>query len=263
MNSLLKSGIIFGSGILTGVGISYITFKTYYETKADNEITSCKQMYHDREAELLAAYGEITGNSIENGDIRPNDVKNELTDTTTSLDIKEAKKGPEIDYSGCFKQKEEGMKKKELTMCNELGERIVDTEVIEAAVDPAETESPSDDEEMDDDEDADTQEDYDMYMVNLEHQKAVAEGRRPYEIDPGDFGCIPGYETMELFYFQVDDVLVDEDHEEVDIPDIFVGDVLDMSGFKEDDTDEIYIRTDTEMIDVRVEKNKTDKYYSE
>ena len=264
MNDLTKQCIIFASGIGIGSLVTWICTKSYYENKADSEIDDCKQMYERKAEELKEKYYIEIGNSIENSDIKPNDDLNGVEGSTTSLELESPKNSQIIDYTAKYTKKGEG---KDLDMIKRNAEALIGEDVVRAEdcthVDPSELEGPGDDEEMSDDEDDLEQEDYEMYLINEEHKKAVEEGRAPYEIEPESFGTIPGYDTMELFYFVKDNVLCDENHEEVDRPELFVGDLLETNWPNDDSLEKIFIRTDTEMIDVEVTKNLTDRFYSE
>ena len=255
MNDTVRSSIIFVSGLALGFGLGYISFKSYFEKKADNEIESCKQMYKQREEEFNQVIGE---NSIENPTVKPDGGgMSGLMNATSSLDGPHPNVGT-VDYTTHFKGKEgEEMVKKTK---EELDKDVVKAEDCEH-IDPAELETP-DDEPLTEEEDGLEQEDYDMYLINEEHQAAVAENRPPYEIPESEFGNIPGYDMVDIYYYQIDNVLCDDNHEELDVPELFVGDLLE-TDFKDNDVSSIYLRSDVLMADIEVHKNSVDKFYNE
>lgn len=254
MNNTLKNVIIFTSGAVIGSIATWLSVKTYYESKADSEIEEAGFMYHERLKEL----SEIKiDDSINNPEIVPEDGKqvvNGLEDTISSLSKGNGAKAPSKDYTSYFKKGED--KLKEMGLNIKGGDKVVNT------IDPAEVEYPNDDEELDEGEQIDEAEDYAMYLVNEEHKQAVAEGRPPYIIDSKDFGTVPGYDTMDLFYYTVDNVLADENKEEVDAPELFVGDALDDGVWPDDSLESIIFRSDVTMTDVEVHRID-EKFYNE
>lgn len=261
MNNVVKSGIIFASGLVVGGVSTWFGVKTYYREKANNEIAETQGMYYDRLNELSEAMAnEYSKSSVEDPDISPED-SDGLEGEKSSLDVvseSDKKKEPKVDYSKYFKRAEE--KIKELDIIKRGKEVMVDESRIEG-VDPAEVESPEDD-ELTDDEDELQQEDYEMYLVNEEHRKAVAEGRLPYVIEDSEFGKVPGYDTMDLYYYTGDNVLADEDREEVDAPALFVGNLLECDWVHDDNSQSVCIRSDVTMTDVEVHKIDG-KFYNE
>lgn len=250
MNSVVKSGIIFASGLVVGGVSTWFGVKTYYREKANNEIAETQEMYYDRLNELSEAMAnEYAKNSVEDPEVSPEDTDG-LEGEKSSLDIAgdtEKKKAPRVDYSKYFKKAEE--KLKELDIVKRGKETMVDEHV-----DASELESPEDDEELTDEEDEIEQDDYEMYLVNEEHKKAVAEGRAPYVIEDSEFGKVPGYDTMDLYYYTGDNVLADEDKEEVDAPALFVGDLLECDWVHDDTSESVCVRSDVTMTDVEVHK---------
>lgn len=264
MDNFVKQCIIFVSGAAIGGVCTWIGVKAYYENKADSEIDECKEMYENKERELRERYSIEISNSIENSDLKPDTELKGIEGTTTSIDMKKGEKEPLIDYTRHFKHHNKEVNK-DLDMIKRNINAQIDAETVTADecehIDPAEEESPDDDELTDEEDDLE-QEDYEMYIANEEHKKAIAENRQPYEIDASVYNTIPWYDSMDLYYFVQDGVLCDENHEEVDMPGLFVGDLLE-TDWVSDERENIYIRADQQMMDVEVHKNFEDKFYSE
>lgn len=272
MNNALKGIIIFVSGAAVGGLTTWFSLKTYYRQKADSEIEEMQDMYLERVDELKEAYSKIVRDSIDDPELEEclrdeGDTKegeSTLRKEKSSIDEladTDKKKEPSVDYSVYFRKAEQ--KIKDLDMIKR-GKEVMAAEEDENVL--AESESPKDDEEYDDGEsdyeDDIQQDDYEMYLVNEEHRKAVAENRPPYLINAEDFGHIPGYDTMDLYYYTVDKVLADEDREEVDVPDLFVGDLLECDWVNDDNIESICVRSDVTMTDVEVHKIE-EKFYNE
>ena len=262
MNNALKGIIIFLSGAAVGGVGTWLAVKTYYEHKANTEIDEMSAMYQNRLEEFTTV---VTGNSLENSEIKPEEESTGLEGNVSSLDEGKHQEEPKINYSKYFKKGE--AKLKELDIINRGKEAVIegmDNDLKDDLIedDPSELEGPEDDEEYGDEEDELEQEDYEMYLVNEEHKKAVAEGRAPYAIDASDFGHIPGYDTMNLYYYPEDNVLVDEEKEEVDNPALFVGDLLECDWVNNDAIESICVRSDVTMTDVEIHKVEG-RFYNE
>lgn len=88
--------------------------------------------------------------------------------------------------------------------------------------------------DSDEDEDIETPEE----IADAEHKANF--NKPPELISAEEFSNLPAYiETAALYFYFYDSVLVDEEDDEIDDPGVLVGDVLDSSGFSEDNTEDI------------------------
>lgn len=234
MNSTLKSVIIFMSGAAVGATGMYLGVKKYFELKADLEIESVKDAYLYRLREIDDNKSSIDG-SLEG----PNEI--ELKETINRLNNK-----PDLtDYTKYFKEKGE-------TADLDLKEVIRDAK---DDIDPADLEHPGEDEPYSDEEDRDETLNYIDHELNGASRDAIAEDKAPYEIEPSDYELTcSNYEKQSLIYYQFDEILADEDENEVLDVGRLVGDILESSGFSDDDRDALYVRNDKIMVDFEITK---------
>ena len=126
------------------------------------------------------------------------------------------------------------------------------TQYYEETSDPADAESPPDDEE-------------ENYYEGLALEKEAKEnkGKEPKIINASDYGVDPMFGTLSLLYYTENDTLVIHDEEDesedmiyLDEISDFIGDALDRSGFRNNNTKVLYVRnyrrsTDFEITKVR------------
>ena len=254
MNSSVKNILIFMSGAAVGAFGMYFGVKKYFETKADLEISEVRRVYEDRVNEI-----EPHKSSID-GDIKGPE-KIELKETVNRLNNK-----PDLtDYTKYFNsngQKMDGVSEvlrdaKEDADKDGLSEeeRAKRELCQDADVDPAEMEGPEDDEPYTDEEDRNQTIDAIDYQLNGASREAIENDKEPYEIDPSDYELTcSNYEKQSLLWYQFDEILADEDEEEVADTYRLIGNVLDTSGFKDNDVDAIYVRNDKTMVDYEITK---------
>jgi len=241
MNSSVKNILIFMSGAAVGAVSTYFGVKKYFETKADLEITQVRQVYEDRVNEV-----EDHKSSID-GDIKGPE-KIELKETVNRLNNK-----PDLtDYTKYFNgngQKMDGVSE----ILRDAKEEADATGLSEEEM--AEREGPQDDEPYTDEEDRDQTIDAIDYQLNGASRKAIENDKEPYEIDPSDYELTcSNYEKQALLWYQFDEVLADEDEEEVADTYRLIGNVLETSGFTDNDVDAIYVRNDKTMVDYEITK---------
>lgn len=234
MNNAVKSIIIFMSGAAVGGLSTYLSVKKYFELKADLEIASVKEAFErrleDAEDNKSSIDGELEG---------PKEI--ELKETINRLNNK-----PDLtDYTKYFKEKGE-------TSSLDLKEVIRDAK---EEIDAAELEHPEDDEPYSDEEDREETLNYIDHELNGASREAIAEGKDPYEIDPSDYELTcSNYEKQSLIWYQFDEILTDDDEQEVLDVSRLVGDVLETSGFTDNDVDCLYVRNDKIMVDFEITK---------
>lgn len=239
MNQNLKNVIIFLSGVAVGAVSTYACVKKYFELKADLEVDSVKSAYEDMAAEFEDAKsskdGELSGPEEIDED------KGEREKPTSPIAERFNNKPPLKDYAKMFKESD--------------GKELKVREIVRSEdLDPANLEGPEDDEPYTDEEDEDAQMEYDDYKLNGEHKKAIAEDRRPYEVDKSDFELTcSNYEKADLLYYIHEDILCDDSGEEISRLDT-IGACLETSGFDNDDRDALYVRNDKLMCDYQVTK---------
>lgn len=240
MNNTLKNVIIFTSGAICGAAGMYFAVKRYFENKADAEIESVQRAYNEKVASLeehkSSKDGELKGP-------KEIDVKKKIADLNNKPDI--------LDYTKYFKPS--GVR---LDGSSELL-RDAKKDAIEDGLSEeelAEMESPPDDEPYTDEEDRQQSIDVIDYQLNGAHKKALAEGTSPYEIPLEDYDLTCGnYEKMDLLWYVYDETLSNTAEEIVDQA-LFVGTVIEDSGFDTDDRDALYVRNDKLMCDFLITK---------
>lgn len=241
MNSSVKNILIFISGAAVGAFGMYFGVKKYFETKADLEIEGVKQVYEDRVNEVEVHKSSIDG-SLEGPE------KIELKETVNRLNNK-----PDLtDYTKYFNgngQKMDGVSE----ILRDAKEDADKDGLSEDEL--AEREHPEDDEPYTDEEDRDQTIDAIDHQLNGASREAIKDDKEPYEIDPSDYELTcSNYEKQALLWYQFDEVLADEDEEEVADTYRLIGNVLDTSGFKDNDVDAIYVRNDKTMVDYEITK---------
>lgn len=241
MNQNLKNVIIFTLGAASGAAGMYFGVKKYFETKADLEIEQVRQVYEDRvnetEDHKSSIDGELSGPE-----------KIELKETVNRLNNK-----PDLtDYTKYFNgngQKMDGVSE----ILRDAKEDADKDGLSEEEL--AEREHPEDDEPYTDEEDRNQTIDAIDYQLNGASRKAIENDKEPYEIDPSDYELTcSNYEKQALLWYQFDEVLADEDEEEVADIHRLIGNVLDTSGFTDNDVDAIYVRNDKTMVDYEITK---------
>ena len=234
MNNTLKSVIIFMSGAAVGAVSMYFGVKKCFEVKADLEISSVKKAFEKRLSEVEDNKSSLDGN-LEG----PKEI--ELKETINRLNNKMNL----TDYTKYFKEKGENAGL-------ELKEVIRDAK---DDIDKAELEHPEDDEPYSDEEDRDETLGFIDHELNGASREAIATDKEPYEIDPSDFELTcSNYEKQALVYYQFDEILADEDENEVLDVSRLVGNVLESSGFTDNDVDCLYVRNDKIMVDFEITK---------
>lgn len=240
MNSTVKELCLFASGVAFGAAGAYFFIKKYFEAKADMEIEAARKAYEDRlvllEPNKNSKDGELTGP-------KEIDVKSKVKELNNKPDL--------LDYTKYFKPS--GVK---LDSSSELI-RDAKKDAIENGLSEeelAEMETPPDDEPYTDAEDRDQTLDYEDYQLNGAHKKAIEDDKPPFEIAPEDFALTcDNYEKTSLIWYVFDDTLANEAEEIVD-RELFVGSVIEDSGFDSNDLDVLYVRNDRLMVDFEITK---------
>ena len=241
MNSTLKGVLIFASGAAVGSISTYFAVKKVFEAKADLEINEVRGCYEDKLASIeehkSSAAGELEGP-------KEIDIKEK---------VKELNNKPSFtDYSSYFKAKGEKMD----GVTEILRDAKEEAKEIGLSEDElAEMEGPEDDEPYSDEEDRDQTLEFEDHQLNGEHKKAIEEDRPPYEIEPSDWEltCV-NYDKQSLIWYHFDQVLADEEEDEVIDKHRLVGDVIEESGFADNDVDTLYVRNDKIMCDFEISK---------
>ena len=238
MNNAVKETLIFVGGAAIGAFLSYISIKSYYERKADEEVDSVKMAFEDKLAEIE---DEKAKSSLDGELLGPSEI-NEGNHEKSDLVKKLNNKPPLTDYTKFFKEKNE--------QTLDLKETIRDAK--EDAL--AESEAPPEDEPYTDEEDRDESLDYEDYKLNGEHKKALLENRDPYLIDLSDYELTcKNYEKLSLLYYIHNDILCEESGEEVNRFDL-LGNSIAAYGFEDNEEEHLYIRNDKLMCDYDVIK---------
>lgn len=241
MNSSIKNILIFISGAAVGAFGMYFGVKKVFEAKADLEINEVRQVYENRVNEI-----EDNKSSIDGGIKGPEKI--ELKETVNRLNNK-----PDLtDYTKYFNgngQKMDGVSE----ILRDAKEDANKDGLSEEEM--AEMEGPQDDEPYTDEEDRDQTLEFEDHKLNGASKDAIISDKEPYEIDPSDYELTcSNYEKQALLWYQFDEVLADEDEEEVADTYRLIGNVLETSGFTDNDVDAIYIRNDKTMVDYEITK---------
>lgn len=244
MNSYVKNVLIFGAGALVGSAITYISVKKIFEYKADVEIEEVREAYNEKIKGIEPVKSSVEGEIVGEPEI---DVKKKVQELNNKPDLK--------DYTKFFREKgERSVKATEI-----IRDRLeIEKEFEEGGEEDvlAENEYP-DDEELSSEEDLMEQIEYENYMINKEHQDAIAENRAPYAIDRSDYELTCAhYDKLTFMYFINDDLLVNEDEEVVTRSSVFgdVIDVMESSDFINNDEECLLVRNDKHMIDFEILK---------
>ena len=231
MNSSLKGVIIFVTGAITGAGATYYFLKKIFEDRADEEIESVKKAYTERlnsfEEHKFSIDGELKG---------PKEID-------TKEKVKELNNKPDLlDYTKFFKSN--GVKLSESSeLMRDAKKDAIEDGLSEEEL--AEMEHPEDDEPDIDELDE---------QLNGAHKRAMEDNKPPFEIPAEDYALTcDNYEKMSLLYYIPDDTLANEAEEIVD-KELFVGSLIEDSGFDYNDQDVMYVRNDKLMCDIEVTK---------
>lgn len=228
----VKGVLIFASGAVVGGLVTWFAVKKYYRKKADAEIESVEKAFTDRINELedekegaLDAAGKalVAANDYHRDDPKASEI---IRNKSTLDGILKSANAERVNYAAYYS-----------------GNDISDVE--KNSKESIEV----DDHPHDDGEDGDASENSPEFGV-IDSGKS----RGIYEISETEYGSMVGFDYKELYYYKGDGVMVDDQEEFIDNPEFLVGDVLEKSGFKVDDTRTIYIRNESVSSDFEVIK---------
>lgn len=240
MNQNVKNVIIFLSGAAIGGLSTWAAVKKFYEFKADSEIDQVRTAYNEKVAEFEPAKSSVDGELVGPSELpSEEDIKNAKTKSSIVKELNN--KPPLTDYTKFFKEKESG---KTLDLKETLRDAKSDAE---EDIDPSEDDMYGED-EVYDDIDAEGQ------RLNGAKDEAIIDDRPPYEIDRAacELEC-SHYDKQDLVWYTVDNTLTNEIGEFVDEA-LLIGDVLDESGFVDNDQEVLYVRNDKLMVDFTIRK---------
>lgn len=252
MNQGLKGLIIFVSGACIGAGSMYLGVKKYFELKADIEIDEMKALYEDKLSEVEDLKSSLEGD-LEGPKELPSDAPgyDRSKPLTHKEIIEKMNNKPDLeDYTKYFKAKGEKIDGVSETLrdAKEEAEKsaLSDEEMKKREEMYAEAEGPEDDEPYTDEEDD---------LQTRDYENATRDAKDPYEIDPSDYELTCGdYEKISVKYYVSDDIVADEEDDEVDNYRLLIGDVIESSGFDEDDRDILFVRNDKLLCDFEIAK---------
>lgn len=240
MKQGIKEAIIFVSGLGLGAAGMYIGLKKTFELKADIEIAEVKACYEDKLSEIEDNASSIDG---------------ELTgpETIVKEKVKALNNKPDItDYTQYFKKRGERLTGVSETLRD--AKEAADKEGL-SEEEMAEREHPEDDEPYTEEEDRNQTIEYVDHQLNGASRDAIAEDRPPYEIEPSDYELTcANYEKQSLIWYHFDQVLSDEDENEVSDYHRLIGNILEETGFTDNDDDCLYVRNDKIMVDFEITK---------
>ena len=245
MNQSVKNTLIFLTGAAVGSVSTWFAVKKYYELKSDLEVESVRDAYDRKINDAIPSESTLDGSLVGPENIDDGEEKVHLDDAKSSISKKLNNKPPLTDYTKYFKSKDD----KTLTL-REIT-RDPSEDMIEAEL--AEAECPPDDEPYTDEEDENETLEFEGYQLNGAHKKAVENDKPPYIIDKSDYELTcSNYEKMSPIYYIYDNVLVDDD-EILDREEI-IGNLIESSGFDNNEDDSLYVRNDKLMTDYEIIK---------
>lgn len=236
LNQTLINALYFVAGVAAGSAVTFYLVKKKFEEKADTEVKQVIDAYNKMVYEK-----EGPGKSSLDGSLvgeETIDVKEKVSLLNNKPDI--------LDYTKFFHEKNsDRVNVSEITKVPNLdGESEGE----------AEDESPEDDEAYSDEEDLKEQVDYENYMLNHASEEAIRDNKPPYEIDAAAFDIeCAHYDKIDLIWYMLDDTLANEAEEIVD-KNLFVGSLIEDSGFDRNDLEIMYVRNDKLMCDFKILK---------
>ena len=225
MNRALKDFCLFSIGAAAGSLTTWLLVKGIYEAKADKEVESVKEAYN-RKAEAFGVLSSVGGEI--KGDSEIKDEPIEMVRSTSSIAKKMNNKPPLKDYTKFF-------------------ENPGSPENEEAA-------SPPEDEPYTDEEDKlQTMECIDS-QLNGAHRDAIKEGKEPFVIDRSDYELTcEHYDKISLIYYISDDILCEDSGDEVERGKL-IGNLIESSGFDQNEDEELFVRNDRLTSDFEITK---------
>lgn len=218
MNRALKDLCLFSVGAAAGSLITWLLVKEIYETKADKEVESVRDAYN-RKAKELGVRSSLDGGI--KGDSEIKDEPIEMVKSTSSIAKKMNNKPPLKDYTKFFENPS-----------NPKNEEAV---------------SPPEDEPNTDEEDVDAQ-------LNGAHRDAIKEGKEPFVIDRSDYELTcEHYDKISLIYYISDDILCEDSGDEVERGGL-IGNLIESSGFDQNEDEELFVRNDRLTSDFEITK---------
>ena len=218
MNRALKDFCLFSVGAAAGSLTTWLLVKGIYEAKADKEVESVRDAYN-RKAKELGVRSSLDGDI--KGDSEIKDEPIEMARSTSSIAKKMNNKPPLKDYTKFF-------------------ENPGNTENEEAV-------SPPEDEPYTDEEAVDAE-------LNGAHRDAIKEGKEPFVIDKSDYELTcEHYDKISLIYYISDDILCEDSGDEVEREKL-IGNLIESSGFDQNEDEELFVRNDRLTSDFEITK---------
>lgn len=228
MNRAVRELLIFTVGAAVGGLSTWFGVRKYYEIKADLEVEQVKEAYNNKIAQIDGIKTSLAGD-IEGPEEIPSEKIEEIK-AKNSIVQKLTNKPPLTDYTKYFEGRKSGEEESE-ELQNEL----------------AKMEHPEEEDREQTLEELDEQ-------LNGAHRKAVEENIGPRLIDRSDFELTcDQYDKISLLYYISDDILCEDNNDEVNRYDV-VGDLLESSGFVDNDDEEMFVRNDKLSTDFEVTK---------
>jgi hypothetical protein len=247
------------SGIAVGVVAGVFGSKEYWKKKfndeADREIEDLREYYGIKTSYQRSEIGEKYDNLSENSE---NGRENGPLSQEVRSDIHENKKKVEpVNYNRIYTdlkdQNDEKMTEKEQ---NTDDFRVQDTDNTDGFDQEIADDLDRNDSEKDEYEsvsDVISKEYFDDHQANKD--------RSPRVISAETVADLPDYyESRDLYFYANDETLTDENDEEIDDPEMIIGDCLDKYGFRENDEELMYVQNFSFGKVYEVHK-KFDSYY--
>lgn len=245
MRKGVSEALIFVSGALVGSAITWFFTKKHYEEKEEKNVRAVEEAFTNRLNEIedekngalnVAKDAILSQNAYQNID---DDRSKEIIKNKSTLEgIIKSKTTDRVDYTAYYSKNS--------------------PEAVAVDGVPGE-----DDENVSEDLDAENPEDdpYSMENIQKEIDNPIEIGtgdetraKAPYEIGINDYGAVIGYEYKEIFFYQGDGIVVDENEDIIDNPEYIYGDVLKNSGFLTNSEKTIYVRNENLSCDFEIMK---------
>lgn len=250
MKECVKLSLIFLSGAAVGSLSTFLAVRKTYEIKADLEVSQVKDAYERKLNQIDGIRTSLAGH-IHGPEEIPED-KIKMEKTRSSLVNKLNNKPPLKDYTKFFTEKGEidGETVEDLhlkeTIRDAKEDALSDGESRNESVDEKVEGGLSDEEKTIDEIDKE---------LNGAHREAIKEGKGPNVIDKADYELTcDHYDKISLLYYIYDDVVCEENGiEEVNRYDI-VGNLIEETGFNDNEDEALYVRNDRLQSDFELIK---------
>lgn len=214
MKMEVKLAIAFAGGVLSGAGAMYLALNKFFRKRSEDEIKSVEKAFTERIQEVEEERDNALG------------VAKKAVIENGSNEKKDEVRSEALENSTVMNSIINGMSKDKVDYSTYY----------------------PDDHPQDDEPEEDVSE-----VINTVNNKR-SDRKYAKIISYDDYGSLPGYDYKELYYYQGDDTLVDDQEDIIDNPELLLGDALTKYGFKTSDERTIYVRNEDFSCDYEITK---------